>query len=318
MTCERPECGFAVCPIALERYREAVGTGSIEESEIPDCLRSMGLFELSHDRESLIPVAPVTVAGRILREHEREISLRGQTILRLSSSFRELEVEYESGIRGFQPPVATLYDDGAIADVVRTSLSTSKEALIALSGTYPLWREISSMFIRRNPPVADNQATLRLLCQHNSHVLTDLADNLDISTWFTTQVRSLDEVPIEFVVCDHEVTYITMRLDYSNVVEIRHPTIVESLVDTFGYLWSRGVVMDPLRGELTKEINDDVETSIMRRLVNGDTEEKIARSLSMSRRTVAAYVARISKRVGSKSRTQLGYLIAEHKLLDVR
>ncbi|MFF5703100.1 LuxR C-terminal-related transcriptional regulator [Streptomyces sp. NPDC012794] len=53
----------------------------------------------------------------------------------------------------------------------------------------------------------------------------------------------------------------------------------------------------------------------MRLLVAGHTDEAIARRLGTSRRTVAAHVSRIAATLQSRSRAQLGYLIATSGLL---
>ncbi|MFD8292882.1 LuxR C-terminal-related transcriptional regulator [Streptomyces lavendulae] len=53
----------------------------------------------------------------------------------------------------------------------------------------------------------------------------------------------------------------------------------------------------------------------MRLLVAGYTDEAIARRLGTSRRTVAAHVSRIAALLQSRSRAQLGYLIATSGLL---
>lgn len=130
------------------------------------------------------------------------------------------------------------------------------------------------------------------------------------------QIRVVDEMPFQFAVFDREVAF---TLHGSAPVETREAAAVESLANCFESLWRRGRLPaagpshpDTERGAWT----DKIQLDIMMRLVKGDTEEKIGRSLGMSRRTVAAHVARISRRLGSTSRTQLGYLIAKRNLLD--
>lgn len=50
--------------------------------------------------------------------------------------------------------------------------------------------------------------------------------------------------------------------------------------------------------------------------MGGETDESIARRLGMSRRSVAEHVRRVSERLGSNSRAQLGYLVATSGLLS--
>ncbi|MGV9881792.1 LuxR C-terminal-related transcriptional regulator [Streptomyces sp. NPDC003006] len=60
----------------------------------------------------------------------------------------------------------------------------------------------------------------------------------------------------------------------------------------------------------THQIVDEVRRAVMQLLVSGLTDDAIARRLGVSRRTVAGHVAAISDALGSRSRAQLGYLIA--------
>ncbi|MEU2837587.1 LuxR C-terminal-related transcriptional regulator [Streptomyces sp. NPDC007076] len=62
----------------------------------------------------------------------------------------------------------------------------------------------------------------------------------------------------------------------------------------------------PLR---TPVVTSDPQRTILQAVVGGETDESIARRLGMSRRSVAEHVRRVSERLGSNSRAQLGCLI---------
>lgn len=59
-----------------------------------------------------------------------------------------------------------------------------------------------------------------------------------------------------------------------------------------------------------------VQRSIAKLLIEGYVDEAIARRLGMNVRTCRAHIAKLATTLGSGSRAQLGYLIAQSGILD--
>ncbi|MGE5828794.1 MAG: response regulator transcription factor, partial [Micromonosporaceae bacterium] len=99
-------------------------------------------------------------------------------------------------------------------------------------------------------------------------------------------------------------------------LEIRNPGVVSFLTTVFDNMWQRA---QPIEFNPTQvrppHVTDEIEGAILRFLVEGHTDATMARQLALSQRTVATYIKRISDRLGSSSRAQLGYLIAVRGLL---
>lgn len=83
----------------------------------------------------------------------------------------------------------------------------------------------------------------------------------------------------------------------------------------FDHAWTRGIPAAFGRDRRSSLVASDLERALARMLIAGYTEERIARDPGMSRRTVADHTSRLSRRLGSVSRAQLGYLIATRGLL---
>ncbi len=60
----------------------------------------------------------------------------------------------------------------------------------------------------------------------------------------------------------------------------------------------------------------DIQHSIAKLLVEGHVDEAIARRLGMNVRTCRAHIAKLASALGSGSRAQLGYLIAQSGILE--
>lgn len=100
-------------------------------------------------------------------------------------------------------------------------------------------------------------------------------------------------------------------------LELRHEGLVQYLVGVFDQFWLHGV---PWEEEIPYSPSVDgiggVQRSIAKLLVEGHVDEAIARRLGMNVRTCRAHIAKLAATLGSGSRAQLGYLIAQSGILE--
>ncbi|MEV4880774.1 helix-turn-helix transcriptional regulator [Streptomyces cyaneofuscatus] len=98
---------------------------------------------------------------------------------------------------------------------------------------------------------------------------------------------------------------------------IRHPSIIEYLVKGFEQAWSRAAAVGEAPSRLRPPpLTNETRRAVLRLMVEGYTDEAIAGRLGISRRTVGTHVQKTSEVLGSRSRAQLAYLIAQTDLLD--
>ncbi|MFI7383803.1 LuxR C-terminal-related transcriptional regulator [Streptomyces sp. NPDC049813] len=197
-----------------------------------------------------------------------------------------------------------------LVGVLEDRLPCARQTLIAVADREAAWWDTVQHSLRATAGGGGTLPRVRVLCDHIPRRAFESRDPQS-----GLQIRLVDEVPTQFAVFDREVAF---TLVGSASVEAREEAVVESLANHFDSMWRGGRLPTgpSVPGAGRGKWADDVQITIMERLVKGDTEDKIGRSLGMSRRTVAAHVARISRRLGSTSRTQLGYLIAQSHLLD--
>ncbi|MFF8593287.1 LuxR C-terminal-related transcriptional regulator [Streptomyces sp. NPDC015220] len=199
-----------------------------------------------------------------------------------------------------------------LSGALKHRLQSARQAFIAVADDEETWFDTIRQSLCGNASAAGTPPRVLVLCDR---IPRRAASSCQAPPPSSMQICVVDEVPAQFAVFDREVAF---SLVGSVPVEATDAAAVESLAKCFESLWRRGRLLTgaPDPGIGASAWSDDVQLAIMRRLVNGDTEDKIGRCLGMSRRTVAAHVARISRRLGSTSRTQLGYLIAKGNLLD--
>ncbi|MFE5584446.1 response regulator transcription factor [Kitasatospora sp. NPDC056531] len=85
----------------------------------------------------------------------------------------------------------------------------------------------------------------------------------------------------------------------------------------FDHMWGRAQTItygpDRLRPQ---RLAQESQTAVLRLMVRGHTDEAIAARLGISSRTVSSHIKKISDALGSRSRAELGYLVARSGILD--
>jgi DNA-binding NarL/FixJ family response regulator len=131
------------------------------------------------------------------------------------------------------------------------------------------------------------------------------------------EIRTLEELVERMLIFDRTVAFIPAQDDRQIALELRHPGLVAYLANVFEHLWRRATpLIEPVAYGPTPEGISGVQRTIAKLLVEGYVDEAIARRLGMNVRTCRAHIAKLAAALGSGSRAQLGYLIAQSNILD--
>ncbi|MFI9360997.1 LuxR C-terminal-related transcriptional regulator [Kitasatospora sp. NPDC053057] len=320
---DTPECGSGgcdtgICEAGIRRYREAVENGSTTTTGIPNCLTLLGLLEpvREHD-ERVVPVAPVVASGRAFIPLEQETARLRRQMQSLNSVFESVEALYRSARQQRLPSVTVLRGGELIDRAIEASVNSCESELITAQPGGRRPQAILDTALTRNLELLRRGVRQRTLYQHAARSDSPTFGYATKIVSAGGEVRTVDELFDRLIVCDRTVAYIPTSPEYAQeALEIRHPAVVRFMVNVFERVWDRAIPIR-VRGERRPHaVVADLEQGILRLLVEGFTEDKIARNLGIGRRTVAEHVSRISKRLGSTSRTQLGYLIAVNGLVS--
>jgi DNA-binding CsgD family transcriptional regulator len=133
------------------------------------------------------------------------------------------------------------------------------------------------------------------------------------------EVRLAPQVPFDLLMADTHSALVLSNPDdpAGPAVAIRGPALVRSYVAMYEDCWLRSVPYAPnmpngidVDNELTEQ-----HLTTMRLLANGLTDERIARKLGVSLRTVSRLVSEIMRCLEADSRFQAGVLAAAHGLI---
>jgi len=132
-------------------------------------------------------------------------------------------------------------------------------------------------------------------------------------------VRLAPQVPFDLLMADtHSALVLANPDDPSGpAVVVRGPALVRSYVAMYEDCWLRSV---PYSSNVANGLDPDSELTeqhrtTMRLLANGLTDERIARKLGVSLRTVSRLVSEIMRYLEAESRFQAGVLAAAHGLI---
>ncbi|MEU8529409.1 helix-turn-helix transcriptional regulator [Streptomyces sp. NPDC048629] len=313
-----PHSHAELCESGGELYATALRTGRIARSEVSEapCLLDLSLLHPDpDDAQWLRPVPPSAALAQLLQPIEREILDRRRLTVELSDAFEPF-----MAISAQESPTTHAITVLEGIDRINTTLdrvvaNCTRELLTVQPGDGRPAHALSEA-LGRVTPLLGRGIRMRTLYQHTArHTELTLAYLEHVGP--EVQVRTLEEIIDRLIVVDREVAFIPARQDRQIALELRHPGLVTYLANVFDQFWRLAV---PIKAEIPYDLKTDdisgVQRSIARLLVEGHVDEAIARRLGMNVRTCRAHIAKLAAALGSGSRAQLGYLIAQSGILE--
>ncbi len=130
------------------------------------------------------------------------------------------------------------------------------------------------------------------------------------------KVRVVPSIPFKLVIFDGESAAMPIDPDDHSAGAVVHHSkaVVRMAVEMYEHYWryaDRSFERTPEAGELSGQ-----EAELLRLLVQGATDEQVARKLGVSMRTVRRMAAKLSEQVGASGRFELGVRAAQRGWVD--
>lgn len=268
------------------------------------------------DADWLRPVSPAAALAQRLNPLEREIRDRRRLAVQLTDAFEPF-MAITTRSEPATPSIAVLENDGHIDAAIERATAECKNEILTAQPGGGRSEDSLTVALQRGQTVLDRGITMRTLYQHTvRHSQGTLAYAARMAEG-NVQIRTLEELIDRLMLFDRSVALIPAREDRQVALEIRHPGIVAYLAKVFEHQWSQAT---PLVDEVPYAPSTNgitgVQRSIAKLLIEGHVDEAIARRLGMNVRTCRAHIAKIAAALGSGSRAQLGYLIAQSGMLE--
>ncbi|MFI1762714.1 LuxR family transcriptional regulator [Streptomyces sp. NPDC020800] len=304
--------------------------GPIDGTAPPDAVRRLVASGLLHrsggdhtadtagegsDHATYMAVNPGLVCGRraseILGEAQEVLGRLLHTQEALAPAVEAYRLHRDSG--GYEVHSGLAHINAAIEMATR---ECSQEILTSQPGG-PRSAEVLAASLPPTLAMLGRGARMKTIYQHNARTSATTRAFVRTVEEYGAEVRTLDENFDRLIVFDRKVAFIPSTADRTVAVEVRIPAVVSFLALAFERSWIRAVPFTPPgRDKVTARITDELELAIMRHVVAGDKDAVTAQQLGISVRRCQEYIARLSARFGSRSRAQLGYLIAKSGVLE--
>lgn len=306
-----------ICDIGLRCYRNAVAAGEIDPAAAVPCLLRLNLLAPGGNG-MLTPVPPATAAALTIDPLRRRMALYQHHMVALEPSFAAATAAYAETRQNMSGEIRTIHGTETLSALLRLTVDTCGVELLTMQrgGTRP--PELLDRALASELPALRRGVAQRTIYQHAIRSHPSTMDYIREITRAGGEVRTVGEAVNCLIICDRSVAFIpaTSR-GADQALEIRHPGLVGYLIGIFENTWQRAQPIEISSAQVRPpEVVDEIQKAILRFLVEGYTDAKIARQLGISQRTVATHIRKISDRLGSSSRAQLGYLIATNYRLD--
>ncbi len=314
-----PHAVTELCEAGSRLYGEALRAGRIprRDADPAPCLMELALLHPDPDDPTwLRPVSPAVALAQRLNPLEREITERRRMSIELADAFEPfMALSAQATTSTNSMTVLEGFDRINAALDLATSQCRS-EMLSVQPGGRRLEHTLAQA-LERDQQMTERGVRIRTLYQHTArHSPETLAYVARFDT-AKVEYRTIDELVERLIILDETAAFIPIREDRQVALELRHPGLVRYLIKVFEFMWTRAVSLnagapyEPAPDGLT-----EVQHSIAKLLVEGHVDEAIARRLGMNVRTCRAHIAKLAATLGSGSRAQLGYLIAQSGILD--
>nr|WP_107051346.1 MULTISPECIES: helix-turn-helix transcriptional regulator [unclassified Streptomyces] len=314
-----PHAMTELCEEGSGLYAKALRMGRIAraDAEAAPCLMEFALLQPDPDDANwLRPTPPSVALAQRLNPIEREISDRRRLSIELAEVFEPF-MALSAQDTASTHAISVLEGLDRINAALDAATAECRSEVLTVQPTSRRLEHTLMQGLERDRPLLERGVRIRTLYQHTARYSPETLGYVAQFSVGKVEYRTIDELVERLIICDETVAFIPVRDDRQVALELRHPGLVRYLIKVFEFMWARAV---PLSTGAPYEAAPDgitnIQHSIAKLLVEGLVDEAIARRLGMNVRTCRAHIAKLAQALGSGSRAQLGYLIAQSGILD--
>ncbi|MCX4907543.1 helix-turn-helix transcriptional regulator [Streptomyces sp. NBC_00878] len=314
-----PHAVTELCEEGGRLYANALRTGRIARADAAPapCLTELALLHPDpDDPDWLRPVPPAIALAQRLNPLEREIAERRRWSIELSDAFEPF-MTLSAQSTASTHSISVLEGNDRINAALDLATAQCQTEMLTIQPTNRFSERSILQGLERDRPLIERGVRIRTLYQHTVRYDLERLAYVEQLSNGKVEYRTIDELVERVIICDETVAFIPTRDDQQVALELRHPGLVRYLIKVFEFMWGRSV---PLSAGAPYETAPDgitnIQHSIAKLLVEGHVDEAIARRLGMNVRTCRAHIAKLATALGSGSRAQLGFLIAQSGILE--
>ncbi|MGW1124152.1 LuxR C-terminal-related transcriptional regulator [Streptomyces sp. NPDC002526] len=314
----QPHGDLELCEAGVRTYTEALKAGRLPRSalEPAPCLTELALVHPDPQDDGWIrPVPPSSALAHLLQPVTREIHERIRLSAALADSLAPL-----ASVASTDPNLAITVLEGMplIEAAIQNATDSTREEVLTLQPAGTGQEEIRlAKALGPTLAMVERGVALRHIYQHPSRYHPAIKAYLDQIPPGHLQVRTLEQTAERLIVFDRTVAFIPASARRDVALEIRHPALVRYMIQVYEVLWAQAKPLtSPLQAAAPDAPITATQLSVARLLVEGNTDQIVARKLGISVRTCRAHIAKLMHALGATSRTHLGALLVQSGVVE--
>ncbi|MBD0743156.1 hypothetical protein BG418_16405 [Streptomyces sp. CBMA152] len=300
----------------FQDIQAAVGCQPSDVEESIRALIDCGLLQGPSDDGQFHAVSPEAARRITLSPLYREFHSLQRTIAETSAALETLTPVYEMHTRTQGAPgLEEVRSLSAVRNLITGLAADAHEEVLTSQPGGPRPEELIRESLAKADSLLRRQVRMRTLYQHSARFCPGTIAYVEHVAGQGAAVRTTVAGFPRILIFDRRVAVLSLHGSGGHGALIaRDPSIVETVVQAFEHAWA--VATDfPLRYDraTTQSTANEIRSSIVRQLVEGVSDKRIADGLGLSLRSVQRHIAEMMKEIGALNRLHAGYLL--HKKL---
>ncbi|MET8506535.1 helix-turn-helix domain-containing protein [Streptomyces sp. NPDC004787] len=248
-----------------------------------------------------------------LREHLAEADRAYANLEALAGTFLRASV-----LAGSEVEVEALTDYRRIQQALDDIIDVMQESSASMYPGGPS-REVHEVTLDRDRRRLEQGIRVRAIYAHEHATRPDVAELLDARSELGAEIRVAAVVPLNMIIIDQQYAMLPIRPEDARkgAILARGRALVRSYLGLFEHCWHTAV---PYGSGAAAERGGDglseQQRAALRMLATGMKDEKIARSLGVSLRTVSRMLSELMQELGATSRFEAGVRAVRMGWLD--
>jgi DNA-binding CsgD family transcriptional regulator len=285
-------------------------------------LRQLGLVtQPDADPTDLVHIGPEVALVRLLVDGVRELDRYHGVLADTQDAVSRLVGHYLPLSPGSHSEAVSeeMADDRRIAAYIDSAMAMTHSEVLTMDPSPVRYGETLAHEIACSAARPNRSVRLRTIVPSRLAANPQAAAGLEDLADAGFRIRAADVVPLRMGVFDRRRAVLCLDAGdgTSRTVSVEGDAVCQALAAFHDYCWQQAQSRNtpPTTAENAGSLTDQ-ERSVVRMLAVGLKDEKIARSLGVSLRTVTRIVCELSQRVGADSRFQAGVQAARMGWVD--
>ncbi|ESU51992.1 LuxR C-terminal-related transcriptional regulator [Streptomyces filamentosus] len=298
--------------LTAQGVAEELGLDEPEADRVIAGLVELRLLQQDAEGDLFAAVAPDSAQLRLLGPLVREISVMQEKADRIRADLGSLLPVYWDEVESAAGQIEVVRDlDVVLTLIEEFSARATTEVLTSQPGGGRPVKQLETALTFAQE-LLERGVRMRTLYQHTAQFHQGTAAYVVHVAPLGGEVRTTASGFPRMLVFDRRVAVLALKGHPEGALVLRNENVIDVLVDTFERTWV-GAHPFPLsysKGQIV-HVSSEVKDAIMRLLVVGESDKKIAARVGLSLRTCQRHIADLMQEIGARNRLHAGYLLYE-------